>query len=126
MTNVVKSIQRVDSIEELLMVSKKYYSKISIFHRSLIFNQIIFQRKLEPEDDQISLKLAMNLSFLFMMYPIKMSIGVHLFKKINVESEFVVFRLFIQKFYQLYLEQQTEQSEGGCRSISWTVFSKDN
>lgn len=112
MTNVVKSIQRVDSIEELLMVSKKYYSKISIFHRSLIFNQIIFQRKLEPEDDQISLKLAMNLSFLFMMYPIKMSIGVHLFKKINVESEFVVFRLFIQKFYQLYLEQQTEQSEG--------------
>lgn len=112
MTNVVKSIQRANSIEELLEVSKKYYSKISIFHRSLIFNQIIFQRKLEPEDDQLSLKLAMNLSFLFMIYPVKMSIRERLFKKINVEFELGVFRIFIQKNYQLYLEQQTEQSEG--------------
>ncbi|MDT1958401.1 hypothetical protein MX629_08210 [Carnobacterium divergens] len=112
MTDVVESIQMANSIEVLLEISKRYYSKIPISQRSLVFNQVIFQRKLEPEDDQLSLKLAMNLSFLFMTYPVKMSIRERLFKKINVESEFGVFRLFIQKMYQLYLEQQIEQSEG--------------
>ena len=106
---IKNTIEETDTIEDLLILSKNYYSAIPINIRSMIFNQVIFQRKMDSEDVHFSIKLATNLSLLFMSYPINKKSYLYFLHDIKIYHEIEIFRILIFKFHNLYTIQQTEQ-----------------
>lgn len=110
--NIEKKIKSLDSLEEVMRFAKRHYSLIPISSRSIIFNRVIFQRKMNPEDVYFSLKLATNVSFIFMAYPEKkISYCSINFKRNNINYEMQIFRLFVMRIHEIYTKLQMDQVE---------------
>jgi Holliday junction resolvase len=92
----LKEIFQSQDINKILSEAKKYYAKISVIQRSQIFNSLIFARYIGEESvNRHSLKLMINLSFIFMLVPEKSRFFRK--NKINVEDEGDLFFSFVCK-----------------------------
>ncbi|WP_413538168.1 hypothetical protein [Enterococcus malodoratus] len=107
--DIEEKINNLVTVEEGMELASKYYPFIPIQERSKIFNRVIFNRKTDSEDVYLSLKLATNLSFLFVSYPER--IRSHLYDSNNMDFEMHVFRLFVKKIHDIYIKQQIDQTE---------------
>ncbi len=108
--NIEKKIKNLTTLEEVLDLAKQYYSLIPISRRSKIFNGVIFQRKTNPEDIYFSLKLATNLSFIFMAYhEKKISYFYSYFRRNDINYEMQIFRFFVMRIHKIYTRQQIDQ-----------------
>lgn len=103
MRKTVDIIENIETVEELLEYGKTYYSEIPIDKRSIIFNTVIFNRKINL-NLKISLKIATNLSFIFMTFPEK-----NFFSKSKVhdfQNEINIFLIFVSNMEKLYVQLQ--------------------
>ncbi|MGM0214556.1 hypothetical protein [Enterococcus sp. AZ109] len=108
--NIEESIRSSSTLEEILDLAKRYYSLIPISERSIIFNRVLFHRKIDPEDAYFSLKLATNLSFIFVAYPErKFPRFYNYFKRNKIDSEMQIFRCFVMRIHDMYTRQQMDQ-----------------
>lgn len=107
--DIKEQVDSLITIEEAMELAKEYYAFIPIQERAKIFNRVIFKRKVDPEDVYFSLKLATNISFLFVSYPEKKR--AFFYKSNDVRHEMHVFRLFVKKIHDLYIKQQMDQTE---------------
>ncbi|MGX4686187.1 hypothetical protein JNUCC83_04720 [Vagococcus sp. JNUCC 83] len=107
--SIKERITECETIENLLQISKIYYLNIPIDKRSIIFNQLIFQKKMNSEDVYLSLKLTTNLALLFMAYSFKKKKFTFFLHNKGLSDEILVFRMFVMKFHELYINQQTQQ-----------------
>ncbi|MGE6526613.1 hypothetical protein [Bacillus safensis] len=119
---IINKIKKSNSIEDLITLSKSYYSTIPIKIRSIIFNQVIFQRRIDYDDKYFSIKLATNLALLFMSYPFHKKFFKIFQNNKKTQEEIIVFRLFTNKFQELYISQQTIQSSFNEKSFHPTYW----
>ncbi|GKQ42226.1 hypothetical protein RD055328_01490 [Companilactobacillus sp. RD055328] len=107
--NIKNEISKAQTIEKLMIKSKKYYSEIPQRKRAKIFNDLIVEKKVEYIS--ISMKLMINVSFIIISYPFKENI---IFKKktIDYPKEVEIFKQLVLKIDSLYNKQQFENESG--------------
>lgn len=127
MTNEqLKEIFESRDVENYLLGAKKHYTEISIIDRARIFNNLITARNFGEESvSRNSLKLMVNLSFIFMLFPEKLSRFRRLKrKKIDIQNEGNIFFSFVYRIEELIRMKMGQEID--TSKITFRAFFSDN
>lgn len=100
-----EKINNYEGVAEIIEFAKLHYRKFNREERAQIFNQVIQDRHVNVEEFNFSLRLAVELSSIFMVY--KTNAMRFLVKcQFDLDKEKEIFKLIIKKIFELDSSQQ--------------------
>ncbi|HFK1511930.1 TPA: hypothetical protein ACNHAY_004639 [Bacillus paranthracis] len=100
-----EKINNYEGVAEVIEFAKLHYRKFNREERAQIFNQVIQDRHVNVEEFNFSLRLAVELSSIFMVY--KTNAMRFLVKcQFDLDKEKEIFKLIIKKIFELDSSQQ--------------------
>ncbi|OAA88607.1 hypothetical protein WY13_01802 [Clostridium ljungdahlii] len=95
-----EEIKKFKNINDVIRFAKVHYSKLTRADRAEVFNEVIQDRQIYVEKFRFSLRLSIELSFIFMLYKIN-SIRIFSKYKFSLAEEKEIFKIIVEKIYEL-------------------------
>ena len=105
-----EEIRNLKNINDVVSFVKVHYSKLTRQDRAKIFNEVIQDRQIDLEKFKFSLRLSIELSFIFISYNNKF-MGILRKRKFSLEEEKEVFIIIVEKIYELTWSKNLENNE---------------
>ncbi|MDU2680617.1 MAG: hypothetical protein E7C50_01910 [Clostridium sp.] len=105
-----EEIRNLKNINDVVSFAKVHYSKLTRQDRAKIFNEVIQDRQIDLEKFKFSLRLSIELSFIFISYNNKF-MGIFRKRKFSLGEEKEVFIIIVEKIYELTWSKNLENNE---------------
>lgn len=97
---VKEEIKGFNDIAELIRFAKLHYKKIARVDRAQVFNEVIQDRQMDLETFKFSLRLSVELSYIFISYNTNIMKAFNKYK-FNLVAEKEIFIMIIDKIFEL-------------------------